>query len=136
MLDRVRRREVSVRPPDDDRLARSDLPLDLRDDQPEQSRCEASSGCRPPVADRPGRGQAEPAAARPLEPDPRPYEGGPRLRGRASRRRLAFAQVKTPAVSRPPRALACPARCPWSPTSDTRQKGHAMWADPTARLRG
>jgi hypothetical protein len=35
MLDRIRCREVSVRTSDDDRLAGGDLPLDLRDDQPE-----------------------------------------------------------------------------------------------------
>src|SRR6266480_1925661 len=35
LLDRVRRREVPLRPADDDRLARGDLPLDLRNDQPE-----------------------------------------------------------------------------------------------------
>src|SRR5678810_459033 len=35
LLDRARCREVPLRPPDDDRLARGDLPLDLRDDQSE-----------------------------------------------------------------------------------------------------
>src|SRR3954452_11321676 len=31
-LDRLRRREIPVRPADDDRVARGDLPVDVRDD--------------------------------------------------------------------------------------------------------
>ena len=38
LLDRVQRRGVPVWPPDDDRVAGGDLPLNLRDDQPEPSR--------------------------------------------------------------------------------------------------
>ena len=65
LLDRLRRRELPVRPADDDRLARGDLPLDLRDDQPEPRRREASSPCRPA-----------------LSPDPRVDETRPHHRDR------------------------------------------------------
>ena len=41
VLDRLRRRGLSVRAADDDRLARGDLPVDVRDDQPEPRRREA-----------------------------------------------------------------------------------------------
>jgi hypothetical protein len=37
LLDRRRRREVPIRPPDDDRLTRGDLPFELRDDQPNRA---------------------------------------------------------------------------------------------------
>ena len=78
LLDRVRRRELPVRPADDDRLARGDLPLDLRDDQPEPGRREASGDRRPAMADRAGRGQAKPGAARALASDPRTDQGNSR----------------------------------------------------------
>src|SRR4029450_6490682 len=77
LLDRIRRREVPVRPPDDDRLARGDLPLDLRDDQPEPRRRQAPSDRRSAVADRQGGGQAERGATQPLQSDPRADEGDP-----------------------------------------------------------
>jgi hypothetical protein len=38
VLDRVRRRELPVRPADDDRLARGDLPLDLRQNRADAKR--------------------------------------------------------------------------------------------------
>src|SRR6266498_5203956 len=88
-LDRIRRREVPVWPPNNDRLSRGNLPLDLRDDQPEQSGHQTSSGCRPAMADRQGRRQAEPRAAQPLQPDPRTYESDPHLHEPATRRQVA-----------------------------------------------
>src|SRR3984957_1349813 len=81
MLDRARRREVSVRPADDDRLAGGDLPLDLCDDQPEPRGRQAAGRRRPAMEDRPARGRAKQAAARALTTDPQPDQGGPWLRG-------------------------------------------------------
>src|SRR6476646_7758460 len=84
MLDRLWRRGLSVRAADDDRVARGDLPLHLRDDQPEPSGREAAGDRQPAVDDRAGGGQAEPGAAPPLEPDPRTDQGHPRTHGRPS----------------------------------------------------
>jgi hypothetical protein len=77
-----------VRPADHDRLARGDLPIDVRDDQPEPGRRVASGGGRPAVADGPGRGQTERATARPLEPNPRADESGARLHERTIRHEI------------------------------------------------
>src|SRR5262249_10621499 len=71
--------EVPVRPPHDDRVARGDLPLDLRSDQPEPCRCEASGDRQPAVANGEGRGQAERGAAQAVEPDPRAHAGSPQV---------------------------------------------------------
>src|SRR5262249_55287928 len=91
-LDRSRGRALPVRVADDDRLAGGDLPVDVRDDQPEPGRREAPGRRRPAVADRPGGGQAEPGAHRPLEPDPRADEGGSRLHDGPLERRADTAQ--------------------------------------------
>jgi hypothetical protein len=88
------------------RITRGDLPIpgDLvcgridpfgeprytRADQPEPGRRETTSGRRPAVADRPGRGQAERAATRPLQPDPRAEESGARLHERTIGLEVAF----------------------------------------------
>src|SRR5439155_17436197 len=64
-------------------------PLDLRDDQPEPGRREASGRRRPAVAHGAGRGQAERGAARSLAPNPRADQGGPRVCDRASGSRRA-----------------------------------------------
>src|SRR4051794_14996073 len=69
-LDRLRRREVPLRPADDDRVARGDLPVDVRDDQPEPRRREAPGDRRPAVDDGAGGGPSEPRAARPQQADP------------------------------------------------------------------
>src|SRR5262249_36297150 len=81
LLDRIRSGEVPLRPVDDDRLARGDLPLDLRDDQPEPGGRQASGGRGRAVEDRPGGGHAERGAAPAVAADPRPDEGGSRDRG-------------------------------------------------------
>src|SRR5262249_39594410 len=62
---------------DDDRLARGDLPLDLRDDLPEPRRREAPGDRRPRLEDRAIGGQAERRADPPLQADPRADQGGP-----------------------------------------------------------
>src|SRR5689334_15727954 len=78
MLDRVRRREVSLRAAHDDRLAGGDLPLDVRHDQPEPGRREAAGACGPPVEDRARGGEAERGPARHLQANPRVDAGDPR----------------------------------------------------------
>src|SRR4051794_2890 len=114
LLDRVRRRELPVRPADDDRLARGDLPLDVRDDQPEPRRRQASGHRRPAMAHGAGGGRPEPAAARDLRADPRPHEGGPRVRvrglggGGRRRRRAGRAQRSGPPVSAAGTVAAAP----------------------------
>src|SRR3954452_23108746 len=80
VLDRLRRRVLSVRAPDDDRLARGDLPVDVRDDQPEPRRREAAGPRRPGVEDRAGGGSAERAAAGSVPSDPRADQGAARAR--------------------------------------------------------
>jgi hypothetical protein len=89
-LDRLRRGGLPVRPPDEDRLARGHLPLDLRDDLPEPRRRQAPGDRRPAVEDGPGGGQAERGAARPLQADPLADQGGSRSRGSAWLRRLVI----------------------------------------------
>src|ERR1700751_3102606 len=87
ILDRVRSRVLSVRAADDDRLAGGDLPLDLRDDQPEPRGREAPGAGESAVDDRAGRGQAERRVAPALARDPPPDQGCPRIDvSRAERR--------------------------------------------------
>jgi hypothetical protein len=57
LLDWLRRGGLSLRPPHDDRLARGDLPLDLRPDLSESRRRQAPGDCRSAVAD--GSGEDE-----------------------------------------------------------------------------
>src|SRR4029079_11008856 len=58
-LDRLQGRALPVRPADDDRLAGGDLPLDVRDDQPEPGRRQAPGRREPGVEDCAGGGPAE-----------------------------------------------------------------------------
>src|ERR1700730_2701775 len=77
-LDRRPDREVPLRPADDDRLAGGDLPVHVRDDQPEQGRRASAGACGPPVADDPdGRGP-EREADHALAADPRSDTEDPR----------------------------------------------------------
>src|SRR4029453_640286 len=71
------------RPLDDDRFARGDLPIDLRDDQPEPRGRETTDHRRSAVGNRAGRRQAEPRTARPLATDPRIDEAAARVRSSA-----------------------------------------------------
>ncbi len=76
-VDRTRRGEVSLRAPDDAGVAGGDLPVDVRDDQPEPRRREAGGTRGTPLAARPGRGEAERGAHPHLAADPRGHERDP-----------------------------------------------------------
>ena len=114
-VDRLPRREVPVRIAHDDRVARGDLPVDVRDDQPEPGRREAPGAGRPPVGHRADRGEAERGPARHLEADPRADPGDPRssrrrwpagpLRRRATLPRNAVHDVPRAAFDRRDRGL-------------------------------
>ena len=81
-VDRAAGGEVPLRPADDDRLARGDLPVHVRDDQPEPGGREASGLGGQPVEDRPVRRSPERSVDRAVEADPGADEGDPLLRGR------------------------------------------------------
>src|SRR6476620_2109703 len=97
-LDRLPGREVPVRPADDDRLARGDLPVDVRDDLAEPRRREARGALQSPVEDDSEGGRAESAPADADRAHPRPLEADPRLADTDAR---ADADAE-----RPPRAAA------------------------------
>ena len=77
LLDRLRSRELPLRPADDDRLARGDLPFDLRDDQPEPRRREAPGDRQRAVEHGPGGGPAKQGAARPFDANLAADQRGP-----------------------------------------------------------
>src|SRR5439155_991487 len=87
-VDRLPGREVPVRAPHDDRVARGDLPLDVPADQrqpPGRATADASrSGVEARAAAghrEPGGAAAEPGADPALERDPSAHQGGPRADG-------------------------------------------------------